>query len=214
MASRDEVYLKFGITAEAAQLLETSLGTLLLALEGLHKGWFMQPQPAEAWIALERVEKSTLGTLFKEVQQLVNFEGDLPAFFASALKTRNRLFHGFYERHNFKIQTDEGRDEMIADLEEMHTELFTAWQVADAMSTHVLLLMDALTDYDSWDRQRLEQFHHSIEKAPGKIPVGPGAIALVEKHWPSLLEKLIPMQFQAWTETKDRPPLRVGNGGL
>jgi hypothetical protein len=42
--------------------------------------------------------------------------------------------HGFYERHDFKIQTNEGRDEMIADLEAMHTELFNAWRVADAIA--------------------------------------------------------------------------------
>jgi hypothetical protein len=35
MASRDDVYLKFGVTAEAAQLLETSLGTALLGVQGL-----------------------------------------------------------------------------------------------------------------------------------------------------------------------------------
>jgi hypothetical protein len=33
MANRDDVYWKFGITAEAAQLLETELGTLILAVE-------------------------------------------------------------------------------------------------------------------------------------------------------------------------------------
>ena len=53
--------------------------------------------------------------------------------FASALKARNRLIHGWYERHSFKIQTDEGRDVMIADLEKLHTELFEAWQIAQAL---------------------------------------------------------------------------------
>lgn len=135
MASRDEVYSKFGMTAEAAQLLETALGTALLGIKGLKRGWHLSPQPDEAWRALDRIEKSTLGTLLKEIQEHVTFEGDLPAFFFAALKTRNRLMHGFYEHHNFKIQTDEGRDEMLADLETMHTELFNAWQVADQISS-------------------------------------------------------------------------------
>ena len=67
----------------------------------------------------------------------VRLESGLEARFESALKARNRLNHGFYERHNFKIQTDEGRDEMIADLEALHDELFHAWQIAGAMNSLV-----------------------------------------------------------------------------
>jgi hypothetical protein len=51
MASRDDVYAKFGITAEAAQLLETSLGTALMAIQGLQNSWHLQPQPEEAQVA-------------------------------------------------------------------------------------------------------------------------------------------------------------------
>lgn len=189
MASRDDVYLKFGVTAEAAQLLETSLGTLLLGVQGFQKGWHALPQPEEATAALERIEKSTLGALLTKLQELVTFEGDLPAFFRSALKTRNRLMHGFYERHNFKIQTDEGRDAMLADLEAMHTELFNAWRVADAMDSIIVLRLDAMIDYDSWDDKRLEQIRRSIEKAP-LIVAGPELAAFVEKRWPWLAGKL------------------------
>lgn len=46
-------------------------------------------------------------------------------------------FHRFYESHNFKIQTDEGRDAMMADLEAMHVELFNAWQIASGMTATV-----------------------------------------------------------------------------
>jgi len=44
IALRDEVYRKFGVTAEAAQLFETSLGTALLILQGLKKGWHLLPK--------------------------------------------------------------------------------------------------------------------------------------------------------------------------
>ena len=54
--------------------------------------------------------------------------------FASALRVRNRLNHGFFERHNFRIQTDEGRDAILADLEDLHDELFNAWQIAGTMT--------------------------------------------------------------------------------
>ncbi|MBL4590755.1 MAG: hypothetical protein JKY96_02225 [Phycisphaerales bacterium] len=49
--------------------------------------------------------------------------------------------HGFYERHNFKIDADEGRDEMMADLEKLHDELFHAWQMASKISDVILNVM-------------------------------------------------------------------------
>jgi len=134
MATRDEVYRKFGITAEAAQLFETALGTALWAVQGLQNGWHLVPKPKQARAALDRVNESTLGTLLKRIQQYVELEGNLPAIFFSALKTRNRLMHEFYERHNFKIETDKGCDDIIADLEAMHNELFMAWQRADQIA--------------------------------------------------------------------------------
>ena len=56
------------------------------------------------------------------------------ALFLKALKTRNRLIHGFFLRHNFESQTDQGRDEMLADLEAMHIQLYMAWQRADYLA--------------------------------------------------------------------------------
>lgn len=52
----------------------------------------------------------------------------------SAVQARNRLNHGFFEKHNFSIQTDQGRHAMLADLEALHEELFNAWQLASAMT--------------------------------------------------------------------------------
>lgn len=48
MASRDELYAKFGMTAEAAQLFELELGTLLLCVRGLEAGWHVLPDGATA----------------------------------------------------------------------------------------------------------------------------------------------------------------------
>ena len=137
MATRDELYAKFGITAEAAQLFETELGTLLLCSQALEHGWHIAPDGESARAALAEIERSTLGRLLHTLKGRVRLESGLEARFESALKARNRLNHGFYERHNFKIQTDEGRDEMIADLEALHDELFHAWQIAGAMNSLV-----------------------------------------------------------------------------
>lgn len=135
MASREELYAKFGITAEAAQLFETELGTLLLCVRGLDNGWHVVPDGESGRDLLRDIDKSTLGGLLSKLKKHVELDEDLSARFASALAARNRLNHGFFERHNFKIQTDEGRDDMMADLEALHDELFTAWQLAGAMTS-------------------------------------------------------------------------------
>jgi hypothetical protein len=41
----DDVYRKFGETAEAAQLLETQLGNMLLLSHGAEAGLFTEPNP-------------------------------------------------------------------------------------------------------------------------------------------------------------------------
>lgn len=135
MATRDELYAKFGVTAEAAQLFETDLGTLLFSIMALENGWHLAPDPKMARKALDEIEAHTLGRLLGVLKGKVAFDEHLGERFASALIARNRLNHGFYERYNFKIQTDEGRDEMIAALEELHEELFQAWKVASSLTT-------------------------------------------------------------------------------
>ena len=138
MATRDEVYAKFGVTAEAAQLFETDLGSLLLAVNALEHDWLAAPDPQMATQVFDQIEAQTLGRLIGALRGKVKFDDDLEERFASALKARNRLNHGFYERHNFKILTDEGRDAMLVDLEELHEELHQAWQVAHAIAASVI----------------------------------------------------------------------------
>jgi hypothetical protein len=106
------------------------LGTLILGLRGLQNGWHVVADGERAREALNDVDRSTLGRLLFTLKKHATLEADLEARFASALQARNRLIHGFFEKHNFKIQTEAGRDEMIVDLEVVHEELFAAWQLA------------------------------------------------------------------------------------
>lgn len=134
MAERYELYAKFGIAAEAAQLFETELGTLLLALRGLENNWHVTPDGDAARQMLDGINRNTLGKLLNDLKQHITIEGDLETMFFSALQARNRLFHGYFERHNLKIQTKVGREEMIADLDDLHGEVFNAWQTASMLS--------------------------------------------------------------------------------
>jgi len=87
---------------------------------------------------LHDIDRSTLGQLLVKLRLSFSFDEALTEQFASALKARNRLNHGFYERHNLAIQTDEGRDAMFANLSVLHDELFDAWRMADRISTAFL----------------------------------------------------------------------------
>lgn len=144
MAKREVVYAKFGMTAEAGQLFETELGTLLLGVKALEHDWHMRAAPVEARRVLRQIEAHTLGRLLGALRNKVSFDDGTLDCFVAALATRNRLNHGFYERHNFKMQTDEGRDAMMADLEQMHAELFDAWQRASKIADATVELFGEL----------------------------------------------------------------------
>jgi hypothetical protein len=138
MASRDELYAKFGLTAEAAQLFETELGTILLAFEGEQQNWHLSPDRERGAEFLETINRKTLGQLLKALSDYMDLDDEVTLLFNDALQARNRLNHGFFEHHNFAIQTDEGRNVMIADLERLHQQLFAAWQIAQRASDVLL----------------------------------------------------------------------------
>jgi len=138
MATREELYCKFGLTAEAAQLFETELGTLLICASAQVEGLFQKHESVSAQRIHDEVAGYTLGNTLKRLEKIVGIDGHIQSVFAQALRTRNQLSHGFYLQHNFRISTEEGRDKMIADLETMHQCLFEAWQLASVMSAAML----------------------------------------------------------------------------
>ena len=141
MADRHELYVKYGIAAEAAQLFETELGTLLLCLRALDEGWHVVPDGEAATQVLASIDRSTLGRLLHDLRRHITIEGELEEGFLSALEARNRLMHGFFERHNFRIQTEEGRRVMTLDLDRLHGECFAAWRVADKLTTIIATIV-------------------------------------------------------------------------
>lgn len=141
MVDRGELYAKYGIAAEAAQLFETEMGTLLLGLQGLENDWQVLPDGAAAREVLDKIDRSTLGRLLNDLKRYITIEGDLEEVFASALNARNQLMHGFFERHNFRIQTEDGRKMMIADLDRLHGECFEAWRTAAKLTTIITTVL-------------------------------------------------------------------------
>ncbi len=139
MPSLDDVYCKFGEVAEAAQLIETNLGTALLFFdlvdENLISPVTLKVEDVQAGKdVMRRIDRQTLGALLRNTKRHSDELDKLEPVLSDALETRNRLAHHFYRQHNFRKNTDAGREIMMADLEAMHETLITALKALSLLS--------------------------------------------------------------------------------
>ena len=134
MPSLDEVYRKFGEASEAAQLLETELGTLLLAHKCIDSGLLEHSNPKRASEIYKQINKQTLGQLIRSLGPFGNSIEDLEQLLSDALASRNRLAHSLYLQHNFRRNSDDGRDVMLRDLQAIHEDLLEAYKVVLLLS--------------------------------------------------------------------------------
>ena len=130
MPNRDDVYRLFGETSEAAQLLETELGNILLVIQGTEANLFFGDRQSEAAEILRRINKSSLGQLLRKLQQKGQISEHAANLFARALAERNRLSHSFFLQHNFSLNSPGGCRIMLQDLESIHDTLQNAHKVA------------------------------------------------------------------------------------
>lgn len=126
MPTLDEVYRKFGETSEAAQLLETGLGNVLILVGGVEQDLFTRMKPSEASDLVDQINSHTLGRLINRLRTEAQFPDDIEPLLSAALEIRNRLSHSFYREHNFRRNSDEGRAMMLDDLESMHEFIIKA----------------------------------------------------------------------------------------
>ena len=153
MPTLDDVYRKFGETSEAAQLLETELGNILLSIGAVEADLFEKPDPQRASNLYRKINRQTLGQLLRNVRGSTDTLDHLEALLAHALDARNRLAHAFYRQHNFRRNSSEGRTIMLDDLEEIHSTLIEAYKA-------VLLLSGV--DLDAVDVDQLPKGHVPI----------------------------------------------------
>jgi len=130
----DDVYRKFGEAAEAAQLLETGLGNILLAARCMDEGLLENKDPARAADILDSVNRHALGQLLNSLNNRTQSLDALDALLVKARDERNRLSHSFYREHNFRRNSDEGRAFMLEDLEGIHSALLDAYKAVLALS--------------------------------------------------------------------------------
>ena len=127
MITLANVYEKFGEVSEAAQLLETELGTMLLAHECLDADLVSNPDTAKASEVFQKVNKHTLGRLISVLKAKQRDLAVSSVVLEKALDARNFLSHSFYRHHNFRRNSPEGRELMLNDLERLHTEILDAY---------------------------------------------------------------------------------------
>lgn len=128
MATLDDVYRKFGEVSEAAQLLETELGNVLIVLGIAGHDLLENPDPAKAVALFKGVNRKTLGQLRNNLHESTETADHLAEQLSSALTARNRLSHKFYRLHNFRRNTSSGCDIMLKDLESMHKTIMDAYK--------------------------------------------------------------------------------------
>jgi hypothetical protein len=121
----DDAYRKFGEASEAAQLIETELGTMLLLEEAIGEG-LIGEDGKRATEILKGISRQTLGRLISNVKGKSSTTTELEVLLERALKERNRLSHSFFLKHNLRRNSGEGRVLMMKDLEQIHTVFLEA----------------------------------------------------------------------------------------
>lgn len=134
MPSLEDVYAKFGEAAEAAQLLETELGNMLLAEAVNQHGLVKLRNKALAKKIIGEIDRRTLGQLISSLRQSAPPPGHLAEELSIALEERNRLNHSFYREHNFRRNSEDGRALMVADLQVIHDRILRAYVSVTALS--------------------------------------------------------------------------------
>ncbi len=128
MSTLNAVYRKFGETSEAAQLLETEFGNLLLEVGGIESDLFNNPNPEVAIELMTKINRQTLGQLIRNAKIAVYSVNELETILSEAQSERNRLAHTFYRQHNFRRNSEEGCQIMMADLEKIHHKILEAYK--------------------------------------------------------------------------------------
>lgn len=136
MLTVEDIYCKFGFVAEAAQLLETELGSLLLHKEAVDADLIENPNSGVATDIYKKINKHTLGRLIKNTKSKITSVEKLEDLLSAALVERNRLSHSFYREHNFRLRakSDEGRIIMFKDLDRMHDVILEAYKAIMLLS--------------------------------------------------------------------------------
>ena len=125
-----DVFAHFGLAAYHAQCFEMELKNIFLLLIRANNR-SLSIAILEQYEAV--LDKQTLGTLVRDIRKIVSFDDGCVSAIEAALASRNRLMHGFYERHATGMLSHIGREAMIRELES-YSETF---EIADTVARSV-----------------------------------------------------------------------------
>lgn len=146
MATVEKVYHDTGRALEAACLFETELGTCLLVLDALETGNFANPD-ADRYLRLrEAIDGKTLGRSIGAIKSKLTISDDTDSVFRDALDARNFLAHRFFAHHGMKIHDPEGRDHMVAHIDELRDAIWLAYTIASNWSSLLVAALKALME--------------------------------------------------------------------
>jgi len=135
------VYEQFGRAAHQAQMLETDLGTALLALDALETKSFLNPD-SDAYLRLRTaIDQHTLGRSLKLIRQKLSLDDDADTVLEKSLDTRNFLIHHFFRAYAVSFFESNGRDSMVTRLLDIEQELTEAHLTAQRIAESLLSSM-------------------------------------------------------------------------
>lgn len=144
MATVEQVYHDAGRALEAASLLETELGTCLLALDALDTGSFTNPN-ADAYLRLrDAIDSRTLGRSIQAIKSKLHINESVDTVLQDALDARNFLAHKFFPHHGLKIHDPAGRDEMVAHIDRLRDAIWPAYTMAGTWSSLLVTAVQVL----------------------------------------------------------------------
>jgi hypothetical protein len=120
-----KLYAEFGIAAEKAQVLEVQAGNVALLYVAMFydRDKLTEGERKMFRGILDDCDRSTLGKLLKRVKSTGHCDEAILSSIDEALERRNYLMHHFYRTHNFGINSEAGRKEMIAELKDIQAKL-------------------------------------------------------------------------------------------
>lgn len=148
-----EVYAYFGLAMFRAQCVEQSIVQLLIFFD-----FFTKNVPAfstrDKWEAdFDRFDKGlsekTMGQLFNLIRKLEILDNDIEVKLSSALKKRNWLAHSFFVEHAIDFISENGRNNMIKELNDSIDIFNSAEDILNPISRNASLkygLTDEILD--------------------------------------------------------------------
>lgn len=154
----NDVYLNFGITAKKAQVLEVEASNAIMAYVVLFvlTDQTTNEEKRNLKRISEEVDRKTLGNLLRKIKGIVSFDEKAKDHIDQALKKRNYLIHEFYKHHNFAINSEEGRSEMLEELKGIGQKL-------DIAHNQLSVITELLTQLDKRTVMSPEEIEKLVE---------------------------------------------------